>query len=62
MADSMYTRGSKVTAPFLCKSEEPGFITKSASSPPVSSGTVDKPVDLSARKENDADSISQGKI
>ncbi|XP_044119732.1 E3 SUMO-protein ligase RanBP2 isoform X1 [Neovison vison] len=58
-ADSMYTRGSKVTAPFLCKSEEPGFITKSVSSPPVSSGTVDKPVDLSARKENDADSTSQ---
>ncbi|XP_042836986.1 E3 SUMO-protein ligase RanBP2 isoform X1 [Panthera tigris] len=59
LADSVYTGGTKVTVPFLCKSEEPDFITKSISSPPISSGTVDKPVDLSTRKENDADSTSQ---
>ncbi|XP_021535986.1 E3 SUMO-protein ligase RanBP2 isoform X1 [Neomonachus schauinslandi] len=58
-ADSVYTGGTKVTVPFLCKSEEPDFITKSISSPPISSGTVDKPVDLSTRKEDDADSTSQ---
>nr|XP_044629045.1 E3 SUMO-protein ligase RanBP2 isoform X5 [Equus asinus] len=58
-ADSVCTGGTKVTVPFLCKSEEPDFITKSVSSPPISSGTVDKPVDLSTRKENDADSTSQ---
>ncbi|KAF0878743.1 RBP2 ligase, partial [Crocuta crocuta] len=57
--DSVYTGGTKVTVPFLSKSEEPDFITKSVSSPPISSGTVDKPVDLSTRKENDADSTSQ---
>ncbi|XP_027479510.2 E3 SUMO-protein ligase RanBP2 isoform X1 [Zalophus californianus] len=57
--DSVYTGGTKVTVPFLCKSEEPDFITKSISSPPISSGTVDKPVDLSTRKEDDADSTSQ---
>lgn len=62
LADSVYTGGTKVTVPFLCKSEEPDFITESISSPPISSGTVDKPVDLSTRKENDADSTSQGKI
>lgn len=60
--DSVYTSGTTVTVPFLCKSEEPDFITKSVSSPPISSGTVDRPVDLSTRKENDADSTSQGKI
>ncbi|XP_025787816.1 E3 SUMO-protein ligase RanBP2 [Puma concolor] len=59
LADSVYTGGTKVTVPFLCKSEEPDFITESISSPPISSGTVDKPVDLSTRKENDADSTSQ---
>nr|XP_058934560.1 E3 SUMO-protein ligase RanBP2-like isoform X2 [Kogia breviceps] len=59
MADSVCTDGSKVTVPFLCKSEEPEFTTKSISSPPFSSETVDKPVDLSTRKENDADSTSQ---
>lgn len=57
----MCSDGNKEAAP-LCRSEEPDFITKSVSSLPVSSGTVDKPVDLSARKENDADSTSQGKI
>uniref|UniRef100_A0A452S727 358 kDa nucleoporin n=1 Tax=Ursus americanus TaxID=9643 RepID=A0A452S727_URSAM len=57
--DSVYTSGTTVTVPFLCKSEEPDFITKSVSSPPISSGTVDRPVDLSTRKENDADSTSQ---
>ncbi|XP_054447996.1 E3 SUMO-protein ligase RanBP2-like isoform X2 [Pteronotus mesoamericanus] len=58
-ADSVYTGGTKVTVPFLCKSEEPDFITKSVGSPSILSGTVDKPVDLSTRKENDADSTSQ---
>ncbi|XP_057596684.1 E3 SUMO-protein ligase RanBP2-like isoform X2 [Hippopotamus amphibius kiboko] len=58
-ADSVCIDGTKVTVPFLCKSEEPEFTTKSISSPPVSSGTVDKPVDLSTRKENDTDSTSQ---
>ncbi|XP_029792910.1 E3 SUMO-protein ligase RanBP2-like isoform X1 [Suricata suricatta] len=56
--DSVCTGGTKVTVPFLSKSEEPDFITKSVSSP-ISSGTVDKPVDLSTRKDNDADSTSQ---
>lgn len=58
----MCTDETKETVPLLCKSEESDFITKSISSPPVSSGTVDKPVDLSTRKEDDADSVSQGKI
>ncbi|XP_005626034.2 E3 SUMO-protein ligase RanBP2 isoform X3 [Canis lupus familiaris] len=58
-ADSVYTGGTKVTVPFLCKSEETDFIAKSISSSPISSGTVDKPVDLSTRKENDGDSTSQ---
>ena len=61
-ADSVCTDGSKVTVPFLYKSEEPEFTTKSVSSPPISSETADKPVDLSTRKENDADSTSQGTI
>lgn len=60
--DSVCTGGTKVTVPFLCKSEDPDFINKSISLPPISSGTVDKPVDLSTRKEDDADSTSQGKI
>ncbi|XP_007456875.1 PREDICTED: E3 SUMO-protein ligase RanBP2 isoform X2 [Lipotes vexillifer] len=58
-ADSVCTDGNKVTVPLLCKSEEPEFTTKCISSPPVSSETVNKPVDLSTRKENDADSTSQ---
>ncbi|XP_024408127.2 E3 SUMO-protein ligase RanBP2 isoform X1 [Desmodus rotundus] len=58
-ADSVCTGGAKVTVPFLCKYEEPHFITKSLGSPSILSGTVDKPVDLSTRKENDADSTSQ---
>ncbi|XP_026984455.1 ranBP2-like and GRIP domain-containing protein 4 isoform X4 [Sagmatias obliquidens] len=58
-ADSVCTDGSKVTLPFLCKSEEPEFTTKCISSPPISSEAVDKPVDLCTRKENDADSTSQ---
>ncbi|ELK30137.1 E3 SUMO-protein ligase RanBP2 [Myotis davidii] len=59
MADSVCTGGTKVTVPFLCKSEEPDFITKSICSSSTFSGTVDKPVDLSTRKDNDADSTSQ---
>ncbi|XP_073094813.1 ranBP2-like and GRIP domain-containing protein 4 isoform X7 [Manis javanica] len=58
MVDNMCSDGNKEAAP-LCRSEEPDFITKSVSSLPVSSGTVDKPVDLSTRKENDADSTTQ---
>uniref|UniRef100_G1P526 E3 SUMO-protein ligase RanBP2 n=3 Tax=Myotis lucifugus TaxID=59463 RepID=G1P526_MYOLU len=58
-ADSVCTGGTKVTVPFLCKSEEPDFITKSICSSSIFSGTVDKPVDLSTRKDNDADSTSQ---
>ncbi|XP_012586985.1 PREDICTED: E3 SUMO-protein ligase RanBP2 isoform X2 [Condylura cristata] len=57
--NSVYTGGNNLTAPFLCKSEESDFNMKSASSPPVSSGTVDKPVDLSTRKENEAEPTSQ---
>nr|KAF6380050.1 hypothetical protein mMyoMyo1_016263 [Myotis myotis] len=58
-ADSVCTGGTKVTVPFLCKSEDPDFITKSICSPSTFSGTVDKPVDLSTRKDNDADSTNQ---
>nr|XP_036871300.1 E3 SUMO-protein ligase RanBP2 isoform X2 [Manis javanica] len=58
LVDNMCSDGNKEAAP-LCRSEEPDFITKSVSSLPVSSGTVDKPVDLSTRKENDADSTTQ---
>ncbi|XP_016057350.1 PREDICTED: E3 SUMO-protein ligase RanBP2 [Miniopterus natalensis] len=58
-ADSVCTGGTKVPVPFLCKSEEPDFVTKSITSPSIFSGAVDKPVDLSTRKENDADSTSQ---
>ena len=61
-AGGMCTDDTKVTVPFLCKSEEPEFTAKSVSSPSVSSVTVDKPVDLSTRKENDGDSTNQGKI
>ncbi|KAM7098725.1 E3 SUMO-protein ligase RanBP2 isoform 7-T7 [Molossus nigricans] len=49
----------EVTVPFLCKSEEPDFTTNAVSSPSIFSGTGDKPVDLSTRKENDAVSTSQ---
>ena len=59
--DSVYTGGTEVTAAFFCKSEEPDSITKPISSSSVSSGTADKPVDLSARKKLDAESTSQGK-
>ncbi|XP_062943980.1 E3 SUMO-protein ligase RanBP2 isoform X2 [Cynocephalus volans] len=58
-ATSVYSGGTEVTIPFFCKSEEPDSITKSVCSPPISSGTEDKPVDLSTRKETDADSTSQ---
>uniref|UniRef100_A0A8C9AKN5 E3 SUMO-protein ligase RanBP2 n=1 Tax=Prolemur simus TaxID=1328070 RepID=A0A8C9AKN5_PROSS len=58
-ANSVCTGGTEMTAPFFCKSEEPDSITKSLSSPPISSGTAEKPVDLSTRKEIDADSTSQ---
>ncbi|XP_036926477.1 E3 SUMO-protein ligase RanBP2 isoform X3 [Sturnira hondurensis] len=57
--DNVCTGGAKVTVPFLCKYEEPDFITKFIGSPSVLSGTVDKPVDLSTRKEHDADSTNE---
>ncbi|MBZ3874811.1 E3 SUMO-protein ligase RanBP2 [Sciurus carolinensis] len=57
--DSVYTSGTEVTAAFFCKSEESDSITKPISSSSVSSGTVDKPVDLSTRKETDTESTSQ---
>ncbi|XP_017396631.1 E3 SUMO-protein ligase RanBP2 [Cebus imitator] len=58
--DSVYIGGTDMTVPSVCKSEEPDSITKSISSPPTSSENVDKPVDLSTRKEIDTDSTSQG--
>ncbi|XP_036113047.1 E3 SUMO-protein ligase RanBP2 isoform X3 [Molossus molossus] len=58
-ADSVCADGTEVTVPFLCKSEEPDFTTNAVSSPSIFSGTGDKPVDLSTRKENDAVSTSQ---
>ncbi|KAM6178159.1 E3 SUMO-protein ligase RanBP2-like [Rhynchocyon petersi] len=58
-ADSVYTGDTKVTIPVFCKSEEPDSLKKSVSSDPISSGTEDKPVDLSTKKESDTDSTSQ---
>ncbi|EPY87057.1 E3 SUMO-protein ligase RanBP2 [Camelus ferus] len=58
-AESVCAGGSEVTVPHVCESQEPDFTTRSASSPPISSGTVDKPVDLSTRKEDDAESAGQ---
>uniref|UniRef100_A0A2K5K3Y8 E3 SUMO-protein ligase RanBP2 n=1 Tax=Colobus angolensis palliatus TaxID=336983 RepID=A0A2K5K3Y8_COLAP len=58
--DSVYTGGTEVMVPSFCKSEEPDSNTKSISSPSVSSETMDKPVDLSTRKELDTESTSQG--
>ncbi|KAG8512370.1 E3 SUMO-protein ligase RanBP2, partial [Galemys pyrenaicus] len=58
--NSVYAGGNNMTVPFLFpKSEESDFNIKSVSSPSISSGTVDKPVDLSTRKENEADPTSQ---
>ncbi|KAL2774395.1 E3 SUMO-protein ligase RanBP2 [Daubentonia madagascariensis] len=57
--NSVCTGGTEMTVPFFRKSEEPDSITKSLSSPPISSGTAEKPVDLSTRKEIDADSTNQ---
>ncbi|XP_077884962.1 E3 SUMO-protein ligase RanBP2 isoform X2 [Ictidomys tridecemlineatus] len=57
--DSVYTGGTEMTAAFFCKSEEPDSVAKPISSSSVSSGTVDKPVDLSTRKESDTESTSQ---
>ncbi|XP_049713049.1 E3 SUMO-protein ligase RanBP2-like isoform X1 [Elephas maximus indicus] len=57
--NSVCTGGTTATIPFFHKSEESESVTKSVSSVPISSGTEDKPVDLSTKKENDADSTSQ---
>uniref|UniRef100_G3SMA8 E3 SUMO-protein ligase RanBP2 n=1 Tax=Loxodonta africana TaxID=9785 RepID=G3SMA8_LOXAF len=57
--NSVCTGGTTATIPFFHKSEESESVTKSVSSAPISSGTEDKPVDLSTKKENDADSTSQ---
>lgn len=54
-----HTGATEVTNPFVCKSEEPDSNTKPSSSSSVS-GTVDKPVDLSTRKETDTEFPSQG--
>lgn len=51
---------TEVTNPVGCKSEEPDSDTKHSSSSPVS-GTMDKPVDLSTRKETDMEFPSKGK-
>lgn len=50
---------TEVTNPVGCKSEEPDSDTKHSSSSPVS-GTMDKPVDLSTRKETDMEFPSKG--
>ncbi|XP_055970618.1 E3 SUMO-protein ligase RanBP2-like isoform X2 [Sorex fumeus] len=60
LVDNVLTGETKMAVPVLCKSEEPGLTTDPISSSLISSGTVDKPVDLSTRKENDTDSTSQG--
>lgn len=49
--DGMCSAGTTLAAP------DP--VTKATTSPPVSSGTVDKPVDLSARTETGTESASQ---
>ena len=51
---------TEITSPVDCKSEEPDSDTKPSSSSPVP-GTVDKPVDLSTRKETDMEFPSKGK-
>ncbi|GAB1295127.1 E3 SUMO-protein ligase RanBP2 [Apodemus speciosus] len=50
---------TEITSPVGCKSEEPDSDTKPSSSSPVP-GTVDKPVDLSTRKETDMEFPSKG--
>ncbi|XP_045139919.1 E3 SUMO-protein ligase RanBP2 [Echinops telfairi] len=58
-SERMCTGGMKVSPPFFCNSEEAGSQIKSVTSAPISSGTEDKPVDLSTKKENETDSTSQ---
>lgn len=62
MVDSMCLGGNKPSIPVLHKSEEPDFNTNTGNSLLISSATVDKPVDLSTKKENDTDSTTQGKF
>ena len=57
ITDSVYTGGTDMTAAFFCKPEELDSVTKPISSSSVSSGTVDKAVDLSTRKDTDTESI-----
>ncbi|KAM4867223.1 ranBP2-like and GRIP domain-containing protein 4 isoform 2-T2 [Thomomys bottae] len=57
VADNVYTGGTEVATPFLCKSEEPDSITKLTGLPP--SGTANKPVDLSTAKETDPKPTSE---
>ncbi|XP_043854315.1 E3 SUMO-protein ligase RanBP2 isoform X2 [Dromiciops gliroides] len=57
--DTANTRGTKVLTSFTCKSEEPDSTTESSDAAHSSSGANDKPVDLSNKKENEADSTSQ---
>uniref|UniRef100_A0A8C6R9D2 E3 SUMO-protein ligase RanBP2 n=1 Tax=Nannospalax galili TaxID=1026970 RepID=A0A8C6R9D2_NANGA len=57
-AGNEHTGGTEVITPFICKSEEPSAPTKHVSS--SFSGIVDKPVDLTTRKETDAEPPNQG--
>ncbi|XP_044525255.1 E3 SUMO-protein ligase RanBP2 [Gracilinanus agilis] len=56
--DTAFIRDTKVPS-FICKSEEPDSTTESSDEAHNSSGVNDKPVDLSNKKENEANSISQ---
>ncbi|XP_049637258.1 E3 SUMO-protein ligase RanBP2-like isoform X2 [Suncus etruscus] len=62
MVDSMCIGGNKLSIPVLRKSEEPDFNTNTGNSLLISSSTVDKPVDLSTKKENDTDSTMENKV
>ncbi|XP_048208454.1 ranBP2-like and GRIP domain-containing protein 4 isoform X2 [Perognathus longimembris pacificus] len=59
IADDVYTGGTEVVAPFLCKSEEIDSTIKLTSLPLLSSGTANKPVDLSTAKETDPKPASE---
>uniref|UniRef100_A0A6I8P227 E3 SUMO-protein ligase RanBP2 n=1 Tax=Ornithorhynchus anatinus TaxID=9258 RepID=A0A6I8P227_ORNAN len=48
----------KIPAAFTCKSEEPDSTTESVEVARLSSGADDRPVDLSTKKETEADSVS----
>lgn len=54
------SQSEEVTAASVGTSGEPECVGKHLGLPSVPSGAADKPVDLSARKEADPDSASQG--